>query len=64
MWVADALFHRAAIVDGDDGRFLGQVPGGNGIIAPHRSRDGREIYQAETYYAHGTRGARTENRKT
>ena len=60
MWVADAVLRRAVIVDGDDARFIGSVPGGNGIIAPHRSLDGREIYTAETYYAHGTRGKRTD----
>jgi methylamine dehydrogenase heavy chain len=60
MWVSDILLHRAAIVNGDDGVFVGQVPGGVGIIAPIRSPDGQSIYQAETYYAHGTRGARTD----
>jgi methylamine dehydrogenase heavy chain len=60
VWVSDILLRRAALVDADAGRFLGMVPGGNGIIAPLRSRDGREIYQAETYYARGTRGARTD----
>lgn len=60
LWVGDALLRRAAIVDGDSGAFLGQVPGGVGIIAPLRARDGREIYLAETYYARGTRGARTD----
>jgi len=60
MWVADTLLRRAAIVDGDDGRFLGQVPGGVGIVAPHRSPDGREIHLAETHYARSTRGARTD----
>lgn len=60
MWVADIMLRRAAIVDGDDGRFLGSVPGGTGIIAPHRAPDGRTIYLAETYYARGTRGARTD----
>jgi len=60
MWVSDILLHRAAIVNGDDGAFVGQVPGGVGIIAPVRSPDGKWIYQAETYYAHGTRGARTD----
>lgn len=60
VWLGDAVLRRAVIVDGDDGRFLGQVPGGVGIIAPHRSRDGREIYQVETHYARGTRGARTD----
>jgi methylamine dehydrogenase heavy chain len=60
MWIADIMLRRAAIVDGDDGRFIGQVPGGTGIIAPHRSPDGATIYQAETYFARGTRGARTD----
>src|SRR5512138_1378224 len=60
MWVADAVLKRAAIVNGEDGRFIGQVPGGNGIVAPHRTPDGKSIVTAETYYAHGTRGARTD----
>lgn len=60
VWVGDALLRRAALIDGDTGRFLGQIPAGVGIIAPLRSRDGREIYQAETYYARGTRGERTD----
>ena len=60
LWVADVMLRRAALFDGDTARFLGQVPAGNGIVAPHRSRDGREIYLAETYYARGTRGARTD----
>jgi methylamine dehydrogenase heavy chain len=60
MWVGDAVFRRSVIVDGSDGSFRGQVPAGNGIIAPHRAPGGREIYLAETYYAHGTRGARTD----
>ena len=60
LWVGDVLLERAALFDGDTGRFLGQLPAGKGIVAPHRSRDGREIYQAETYYARGTRGARTD----
>ncbi len=60
IWVSDILLKRAALVDADGGRFLGMLPGGSGILAPLRSRDGREIYQAETYYARGTRGARTD----
>lgn len=60
IWVSDALLRRAALIDGDTGRFLGQIPAGVGIIAPLRSHDGREIYQAETYYARGTRGERTD----
>jgi methylamine dehydrogenase heavy chain len=60
VWVGDVLLGRAALFDGDTGRFLGQLPAGKGIIAPHRSRDGRELYLAETHYARGTRGARTD----
>jgi methylamine dehydrogenase heavy chain len=60
IWVSDVLLRRAALVDADAGRFLGMLPGGVGILAPLRSRDGREIYQAETHYARGTRGARTD----
>lgn len=60
IWAADVLLRRAALIDGDTGRFLGQIPAGVGIIAPHRSHDGREIYQAETYYTRGTRGERTD----
>jgi methylamine dehydrogenase heavy chain len=60
IWVSDIILKRAALVDTDGGRFLGALPGGTGIIAPLRSRDGREIYLAETYYARGTRGERTD----
>jgi len=60
LWVGDELLHRTALVDADTGAFLGQVPGGRGIIAPSRSRDGREIYLPSTYYARGTRGERTD----
>jgi methylamine dehydrogenase heavy chain len=60
MWIGDVLLRRAMIVDGSDGTFRGQVPAGNGIVAPHRAPDGREIYLAETYYDRGTRGARTD----
>lgn len=60
VWIGDLLLRRAAIFDGDTGRVLGMTPGGSGIIAPHRSLDGREIYLAETHYARGTRGERTD----
>jgi methylamine dehydrogenase heavy chain len=60
VWVSDILLRRSALVDADGARFLGMLPGGSGILAPLRSRDGREIYQAETYYARGTRGERTD----
>lgn len=60
IWVSDILLKRAALVDADGGRFLGSLPGGVGILAPLRSLDGSEIYMAETYYARGARGARTD----
>ena len=60
VWVSDILLKRSALVDADGASFLGMLPGGSGILAPLRSRDGREIYQAETYYARGTRGQRTD----
>ncbi len=61
VWVSDILLKRAALIDADGGSFLGMLPGGSsGILAPQRSRDGREIYQAETYYTRGTRGERTD----
>ncbi len=60
VWVSDILLRRSALVDADGARFLGMLPGGTGILAPLRSRDGHEIYQAETYYARGTRGERTD----
>jgi methylamine dehydrogenase heavy chain len=60
IWASDILLKRAALVDADGARFLGTLPAGVGIIAPLRSRDGSELYLAETYYARGTRGARTD----
>ena len=60
IWVGDVLLRRAALVDADAGAFRGMVPGGVGIIAPTRSRDGREIYLPSTYYSRGTRGDRTD----
>jgi len=60
LWVGDELLHRSALFDADTGALLGMVPGGRGIIAPSRSRDGRELYLPSTYYSRGTRGARTD----
>jgi methylamine dehydrogenase heavy chain len=61
VWVSDVLLKRAALIDTDGGRFLGMLPGGgSGILAPLRSRDGREISLAETFYTRGTRGERTD----
>jgi methylamine dehydrogenase heavy chain len=60
IWVGDALLRRIGLVDGDTGAFLGQLPGGMGIISPHRSVDGRLFFMAETHYTRTTRGARSD----
>jgi methylamine dehydrogenase heavy chain len=60
VWVADFLFKRLALLDGDDGRFLGMLSTGTGVIAPAFSQARGEVYLPETYYARGSRGARTD----
>jgi methylamine dehydrogenase heavy chain len=60
VWVSDLLAHRTALVDAASGAFLGTLSGGQGLVAPTPSPDHREIYLAETHYARGTRGARTD----
>jgi methylamine dehydrogenase heavy chain len=60
VWVADFLFRRTALLDGDDGRFLGMLSTGTGAIAPVFSQARGEIYLPETYYARGSRGERTD----
>lgn len=63
-WLSDILLHRTALFDGDTGEQLGAISSGSGgvgfIIAPLFSPDHREIYLAETYYARGVRGARSD----
>jgi len=63
-WLSDALLHRTALFDADSGELLGTLtagtPGVGFVIAPLFSKDGREIYLAETYYARGVRGERTD----
>src|SRR5262245_3101460 len=63
-WLSDILLHRTARFDADRGTQLGAItsgtPGVGFVIAPLFSADHREIYLAETYYARGVRGERTD----
>ena len=60
VWVADLVLERVALMDLDDGRFLGIVNGGYGTIAPLFSQRRAEMYVPATYYSRRTRGARTD----
>lgn len=60
VWVADFLFQRTALFDGDSGRMLGMLSAGVGPIAPVFSQPRGEIYLPETYYSRGSRGERTD----
>ena len=63
-WLSDILLHRTALFDADTGGLLGTITSGSGgvgfVIAPLFAADHREIYLAETYYARGVRGERTD----
>src|SRR5437667_287496 len=63
-WLSDILLHRTALFDADTGGMLGQISSGTAgvgfVIAPLFAPDHREIYLAETYYARGVRGTRTD----
>lgn len=63
-WLSDVLLHRTALFDADSGRQLGTISSGTAgvgfVISPLFSPDHREIYLAETYYARGVRGERTD----
>src|SRR5262249_12707498 len=63
-WLSDILLHRTALFDADTGGLLGTITSGSGgvgfVITPLFSADHREIYLAETYYARGVRGERTD----
>ena len=59
-WVADLILQRTALVDLDDGRFLGLINGGFGTIMPLFPARRSEIYVPATYYSRGTRGERTD----
>jgi methylamine dehydrogenase heavy chain len=60
VWVADLVLKRTALLDGDDGRFLGMLSTGTGAIAPVFSQARGEIYLPETYYSRGSRGERSD----
>lgn len=59
-WVSDLVLERAALLNLDDGRFLGLVNGGYGAIAPMFSRRRAELYLPTTYYSRRSRGQRTD----
>jgi methylamine dehydrogenase heavy chain len=58
--VGDFVLRRAALLDLDSGRFLGQLSSGVGVIAPLVSAQRGEIYLPETYYSRGSRGGRSD----
>jgi hypothetical protein len=60
VWVNDLLLARTALVDLDDGRFLGMLDGGYGILAPLFSPARSEVYIPSTYYSRRTYGVRTD----
>jgi methylamine dehydrogenase heavy chain len=63
-WLSDVLLHRTALFDADRGELLGTISSGTAgvgfVISPLFSPDHREIYLAETYFARGVRGTRTD----
>lgn len=60
IWVGDLLLRRAALLDADTGTFLGMLSSSVGPIAPLVAKEGGAIYLPETYYARGSRGARSD----
>ena len=65
IWVNDFVFPhmvsgKAMLVDGDAGRFIGELDTGFGAMRVVPSTDGRVIYSPETYFSRGTRGERTD----
>jgi methylamine dehydrogenase heavy chain len=63
-WMSDVILHRTALFDADSASLLGTISSGSAgagfVIAPLFAPDHREIYLAETYYARGVRGERTD----
>jgi methylamine dehydrogenase heavy chain len=63
-WLSDVMLHRTALFDAETGNLLGTISSGTAgvgfVINPLFSPDHREIYLAETYYARGVRGERTD----
>jgi methylamine dehydrogenase heavy chain len=60
IWVADFVLRRAALLDADDDRFLGQISTGVGSIAPITSPARGQTYLPETYFSRGSRGTRVD----
>ena len=60
VWSADLILQRTALVDADEGRFLGMINGGYGTVMPLFARSRPEIYVPATYYSRGTHGTRTD----
>ncbi|HZO23379.1 MAG TPA: amine dehydrogenase large subunit [Steroidobacteraceae bacterium] len=65
VWVNDIVFShmangKAMLVDGDNGRFLGELDVGFGSMHVVLSLDGKVIFSPETYFSRGTRGDRTD----
>ena len=65
IWVNDFVFPhmvsgKAMLVDGDTGRFLGELNTGFGAMRVVPSHDGQVIYSPETYFSRGVRGTRTD----
>jgi|SRR5579872_3294738 len=65
IWVNDFVFPhmtngKAMLVDGDSGRFLGELDTGFGALRIVPSLDGKVIFSPETYFSRGTRGTRTD----
>lgn len=59
-WVSDLILERAALIDLDDGRFLGMINGGYGTIGPLFASRRPEIYVPATYYSRRSHGERTD----
>jgi methylamine dehydrogenase heavy chain len=65
VWVNDASFDRieagrAALVDGDTGKYLGALTTGVFFMTLALPSDYHSIYSLETYYSRGVRGERTD----
>jgi methylamine dehydrogenase heavy chain len=59
-WIADPVLERVALVDADDGKFLGLINGGYGPLMPLFPARRSEIYLPATYYSRRSRGERTD----
>jgi len=60
IFVGDALGHRTALIDVEDGRMLGTLDSGFGIPQTLHPTRRSEIYVIETHYSRGSRGERSD----